>query len=155
MRQLFPTPVPAVDPAAVYRHEPPPAERTRPRVVVNMVASVDGATVAEGVTEGLSSPADKRIFFLLRSLADVILVGAQTVRAEGYGPARVAADAMAARRERGQSPAPRVAVVSRSLHLDWSARLFTDTTVRPLVIAPAAADPARLADAERVADVVV
>ncbi len=155
MQQLYPSPDPAVDPAAVYRHDPPPADRALPRVLVNMVASVDGATVAEGVTEGLSSPGDKRIFFLLRTLADVILVGAQTVRAEGYGTARLSEAAMAARRDRGQAPAPRIAVVTRSLHLDWSTRLFTEATVRPFVIAPPTADPARLAAAREVADAVV
>lgn len=54
-----------------------------------MVASLDGATAVEGVTAKLGGPGDQRIFFLLRSVADVILVGAQTVRAEGYGPPRL------------------------------------------------------------------
>ena len=54
----------------------------------NFVASADGAASLEGVSAGLSSPADKRVFSVLRGLADVVLVGAGTVRAEGYGPAR-------------------------------------------------------------------
>jgi riboflavin biosynthesis pyrimidine reductase len=58
-------------------------------VRANMVASVDGAATASGKSEGISGEADKRIFGVLRALADVVLVGAGTVRTEGYRPARV------------------------------------------------------------------
>ena len=53
-----------------------------------MVASADGAASLDGASAGLSSEADRQVFMLLRALSDVILVGAGTVRAEGYGPAR-------------------------------------------------------------------
>ena len=59
-----------------------------PRVRVNMVASVDGATSADGESRGLSGPADRRVFHRLRGLADAVLAGAATVRADRYGPAR-------------------------------------------------------------------
>ena len=55
-----------------------------------MVTSIDGATVVEGRSGGLSSPADSELLLSLRSLADVVLVGAGTVRAEGYGAPRKA-----------------------------------------------------------------
>jgi riboflavin biosynthesis pyrimidine reductase len=83
----------------------------RPWVIVNMIASADGATTVEGLSGGLGGPGDRAIFSLLRALADVVLVGASTVRAEHYGPPRKA----------GQ----KVAVVSRSAELDWTADLFT------------------------------
>jgi riboflavin biosynthesis pyrimidine reductase len=83
----------------------------RPWVVVNMIASADGATTVEGVSGGLGGPGDRGVFSVLRALADVVLVGASTVRAEHYGPPRKA----------GQ----RIAVVSRSGELDWTAELFT------------------------------
>ena len=54
----------------------------------NMVASADGAAMLTGLTAGLSSEADRRLFALLRTLADVIVVGAATVRAEKYKPVR-------------------------------------------------------------------
>lgn len=54
-------------------------------VRANFVASLDGAASLEGRSEPLSSPADKRVYRLLRALSDVILVGAGTVRVEGYG----------------------------------------------------------------------
>jgi len=127
----------------------------RPHVLVNMVASADGATVVEGATAKLGGPADKRVFRLLRSLADVILVGAQTVRAEGYGPPRLNPEAQARRVARGQAPLPRIAVVSGSLALDWSSRPFADPTSRPLLVAPRTADRTALRQADDVADVVL
>jgi len=54
----------------------------------NMVATADGAASLDGVTQGISSNTDRRVFALLRTLCDVILVGASTVRAEKYKPAR-------------------------------------------------------------------
>jgi riboflavin biosynthesis pyrimidine reductase len=59
-----------------------------PWLRVNMVSTVDGAaTGASGLTGSINNPADKRVFHLLRSTSDAIVVGAGTARAEGYGPA--------------------------------------------------------------------
>ncbi len=63
--------------------------RNTQSVRVNFVASIDGAATDHGLSGGLSGHADKRIFDLLRRLADVILVGAGTARAEGYGATRL------------------------------------------------------------------
>ncbi|MFC4787218.1 dihydrofolate reductase family protein [Nocardioides sp. MAHUQ-72] len=58
-----------------------------PWLRVNMVSTVDGsATGGSGLTGSINNPADKRVFDLLRRLADVVVVGAGTARAEGYGP---------------------------------------------------------------------
>ena len=54
----------------------------------NMVATADGAASLNGLTQGISSDTDRRVFALLRTLCDVILVGASTVREEKYKPAR-------------------------------------------------------------------
>lgn len=54
---------------------------------VNMVSTVDGAaTGADGLTGTVNNPADHRVFSLLRRLADCVVVGAGTARAEGYRP---------------------------------------------------------------------
>lgn len=54
---------------------------------VNMVSTVDGAAEGDdGVTDSINNAADKRVFHALRSYADVIVVGAGTVRAERYRP---------------------------------------------------------------------
>jgi riboflavin biosynthesis pyrimidine reductase len=58
----------------------------RPWVGVSMVSSLDGSTVVRGRSAALSSDNDAAVLHTLRDLADVLLVGAGTLRAEGYGP---------------------------------------------------------------------
>lgn len=100
----------------------------------NMVASLDGAISHGGRSQPLSSRSDMWIFGVLRGLADVVVVGAQTVRLEGYRPARARAVFADRRAEAGQAPAPAIAVVSASLELDFSAPLFTEPVVPTLVV---------------------
>ena len=58
-----------------------------PWLRLNFVATVDGAVEgADGTSGSINNAADKRVFHTLRDLADVIVVGAGTVRAEGYRP---------------------------------------------------------------------
>ena len=45
----------------------------------NMVMSADGAGALDGLSGGLSGTGDKRVFGILRVLADVVLVGSGTV----------------------------------------------------------------------------
>ena len=77
-----------------------PDDLSRPWMRINFVSSLDGAVAVEGRSGALGSPADKKVFGLLRELADVILVGAGTVRAENYGGARTS-EALRVRREDG------------------------------------------------------
>lgn len=126
-----------------------------PWLRANMVASADGAAMANGRTAGLSGPADQWLLGLLRGLADAVLVGSRTVQVEGYGPARTRPETAAARRAAGQSPAPRLAVVSATLGLDPQAPLFTAATEPTLVLTTGTAPAARRRDLARVAEVVV
>jgi riboflavin biosynthesis pyrimidine reductase len=121
----------------------------------NMVASADGAAYLDGRSSGLSSPDDKRIFGVLRVLADVILVGAGTARAEEYKPA-LRRPSLASLRE-GRTETPPIALVSRNLHLNLASPLFTETPAdaRTIVITCAASDGGLRADAAKVADVIV
>jgi riboflavin biosynthesis pyrimidine reductase len=131
-----------------------PALPDRPHVTVNMVASVDGHTAVDGRTGMLSSPTDKAVFRFLRTLADVVLVGAETVRAEGYGTVKASDEVRERRLARGQTPAAALAIVTRSLELDWSSKLFTQPTQRPFVLAPADAEPEAVRAAAQVATVI-
>ncbi|MET7367372.1 pyrimidine reductase family protein [Streptomyces sp. NPDC005566] len=116
----------------------------RPWFRANMVSTLDGAAHHEGRSQGISGATDMRIFGTLRGLADVIVVGAETVRLEGYRPAR-ARDAFAARRAAaGQGSAAAIAVVSASLDLDFSLPLFVSPLVPTLVITGAAAPSDRI-----------
>jgi riboflavin biosynthesis pyrimidine reductase len=144
-----------VDPLTLYT-APDRVAPDRPWVVVNMVATVDGATAdPTGRSGGLGGDADRQVFGALRSVADVIVAGAATVKAEDYGPARVTPERQAARVARGQDPLPRIAVVTASLRLDPTARLFTSGGPRPLVLTIENSDPAARDRLAHDADIVV
>ena len=136
-------------------------DRSRPTyecwVTGHMVAGLDGTASVDGRVGSLSTAPDQELFRRMRQIADIVLVGAETVRREGYGSVRLDDEAQAQRRKEGRSPTPPVAVVSRSLALDWSAKVFADAPkgARTHVITCAAADPERRAEAEEVAEVIV
>ncbi|MFJ8198609.1 pyrimidine reductase family protein [Streptomyces sp. NPDC096152] len=133
--------------AAAYAYpEPGPGGRGS-WLRANMVSTLDGAAQHEGRSQPISSAADMRIFGTLRALADVVVVGAETVRQEGYRPARAREEFAAMRAAAGQGPAPAIAVVTASLELDFSLPLFTSPLVPTLVLTGAAAPADRVAAA--------
>jgi riboflavin biosynthesis pyrimidine reductase len=132
-----------------------PRDRAVPCLRVNFVTTLDGASTSEGVSGSLGGPADGRVFDLLRRVTDVVVVGAGTVRDEGYGAMRLGDDAVAWREHAGLAPQPVFALVSASLRLDPASTVFTEAPVRPLVLTTARADAAARRALERVADVVV
>src|SRR6266702_4430564 len=77
-----------LDPDELVRLYTYPAALESPWFRVNFISSIDGAATVDGSSGALGGPADHAVFPLLRDLADVILVGAGTVRAENYGGAR-------------------------------------------------------------------
>jgi riboflavin biosynthesis pyrimidine reductase len=102
--------------ADLYAYPDPLSSRGWVRA--NMISTLDGsATGSEGRTASLGNPADKAVFDVLRGLADVILVGAGTVREEKYGPPLPDRDFADRRRAAGQQPAPPLAIVSGSGNL--------------------------------------
>jgi riboflavin biosynthesis pyrimidine reductase len=108
---------------------------------VNFVASADGAVTLSGKSEGLSGSADKRVFGLLRDLADVVLVAAGTIRAEGYGYPDFSEHRRERRVRAGRRELPTFAVISRSLELDLGSSLFTDAPVRTTVLSTGGREP--------------
>ncbi len=125
-----------------------------PVLRVNFVASVDGAVTHDGRSGGLSDDADKRHFELLRRVCDVVLVGAGTVRDEGYGAMRVSEESARWRVENGMPEHPVFAIVSGSLRLDPLSEIFTKAPVRPIVFTTSRGS-GRAAEFEALADVVV
>lgn len=130
-------------------------DRAATRVRMNFVMSVDGAVTLDGRSGGLGDDADRLAMGVLRTLADVVLVGAGTVRAEGYGGLRLGGDAVAWRRTQGLADQPRIAVVSSALDLDPGHPFFAEAVTRPIVVTHAASDPGRRAALAEVADVLV
>ena len=124
-------------------------------VRANFVASIDGAITVDGKSGGLSGPADRLVFTLLRSLADVVVAGAGTVRAERYRQAQP--DELWQQVRAGRPPAPPIAVITRRLELDLSGRLFGQgqDLARTIVLTTELAGEERLKEASRVADVVI
>ncbi|HXA11195.1 MAG TPA: pyrimidine reductase family protein, partial [Mycobacterium sp.] len=94
---------------------------------------------ADGKTGTLAGPGDRLIFHLLRELADVVVVGAGTVRIEGYSGAHLGVAQRQRRQARGQSEVPRLAIVTKSGRLDRDMAVFTRTEVPPLVLTCTAA----------------
>jgi len=150
MRQLFPPHAGSeVDLAGLYAY--PDCRWLR----ANMVASADGAATLQGATVGLSSDGDRHVLALLRTLADVIVVGAATARAEHYGPVRqheLCQDLRA-----GRAATPPIAVISARLDLDPAGRLIASAPphARTIVITAAQSPPDRRADLAGRADVIV
>lgn len=108
-------------------------------VRANFITSVDGGATSGGSSGAMGGPGDRFIFNLLRELADVIVVGAGTVRIEGYSGAQLGAAQRQHRQARGQSEVPPLAIVTKSGHLNRDMAVFTRTEVPPLVLTCAAA----------------
>jgi riboflavin biosynthesis pyrimidine reductase len=150
MRQIFvSSDLGESDLAALYAYPSGPWLRA------NMVSSADGAGALANVTSGLSSEADRRLFALLRTLADVIVVGAATVRAEKYKPVRQ--HELWPDLRPGRPPTPPIAVVTARLDLDPSSPLIDSApaSARTIVITTAQAPADRRAALEERADVIV
>nr|WP_245672819.1 pyrimidine reductase family protein [Aldersonia kunmingensis] len=127
--------------ADLYAYPPDPSE---PWIRVNFVASIDGAIAVDGISGRLGTPADHTVFHLLRELADIILVGAGTVRAEDYGGARTDEQLRERRLASGLTAVPPIAVVTLGAALDPESRLFTDTNEPPVILTCAAAPRDRI-----------
>jgi riboflavin biosynthesis pyrimidine reductase len=173
VRQIFPVQGPDLEPAPKATAGPPPAvvaelallygngaaagraaANARGWVRANMVASVDGAVSVDGRSAGLSGPADKTVFTVLRSLADLVLVGAGTARTEHYRPVRAAQIWPALRPDRAALPP--IAVVSASLDLTGCESLLAvpEGSTQTIVITTRAAPAERKTAIASVARVV-
>ena len=162
MRLIFPPSVDSGDPdcakeltrhdlVALYGYP----DTSRPWVRANMVTSADGAATIRGRSAGLSSEADRNLFALLRTLCDVILVGAGTARAERYAAVRPE-ELWPGLRSR-QAPVPAIAVVTRRISLDLSSPLLTAARpgARTILITTEQAPAELRSEARRNADVIV
>lgn len=157
MRQILPTAAETADPLALHLADHRPAPTNRPWVMLNMVATADGATAIEGVSGDLGGEGDRVVFAAIRATCDWIVAAAGTVRAERYGLPRGNEEIIAARTAAGRAPLPRLAVVTGSLDLDLDLPLFTSDDDRPraVVLTGRSASPERVEALADVAEVVV
>jgi riboflavin biosynthesis pyrimidine reductase len=150
--RLFPTPTEALDREDLIAAYAMP-ESAHACVRVNMVASLDGSATVNGRSRPLGSPADTRVLGLLRRLADVVVVGAGTVRTEHYGAMSLGADAVKWRIDHGLAPQPTFAVVSNRLDLDPQSAVFAHAPVRPIIFTTESSSTDRRRTLGEVADV--
>jgi riboflavin-specific deaminase-like protein len=146
VRRLFPVPAELADDeladdglADAYRA---PAGRF---VRVNFIAALDGAISVEGRSGGLGTPGDRRVFQVLRALADAVLVGAGTAAAEGYRPVFADSPVGRLRTALGRPAVAPVVVVSRRASLRPDDQLVADAVTPTLLVTCAATDPDRRA----------
>ena len=103
-------------------------------VRASFISSLDGAATAEGRSGALGGAGDRAVFRLMRELADVVVVGAGTVRVETYSGAQLGVAERQRRCARGQHEVPPIAIVTRSADLDHGLPVFTQTEVPPLLL---------------------
>ena len=130
-----------------------PAERApadRPFVYLNMVASVDGRATLEGGTRNLGSDTDTLLLTEMRAMADAVLLGTGTVRAEGYAKLVGNEERVARRTAAGLAATPTAVLVSRSGDLPWEAGLFAAPDQSVLVYTDARGEPPDVAAAVEV-----
>jgi len=127
LRRLLPDPAP-VEADEQFRGlrlgELAPAER--PYVVANMVSTADGRATLAGRSGPIGNEADRRIFHLLRTQADAVLVGSGTLRAERYGRLVRDPDLRARREQEGLASDPLGVTVTRSGRVPFDIPLFQD-----------------------------
>nr|WP_310429951.1 pyrimidine reductase family protein [Catenuloplanes niger] len=131
------------------------ARPPRPTLRVSFVSSADGAMEIDGLSTALSGADDKRVFGVLRMLADAVLVGAGTLRRENYRPIRLSPPRIEWRRAHGLPDVPTLVTVSHSLDLDPAMPALADAPVRPIILTSSDAhrpDLAEVADVVRFAD---
>lgn len=140
--RLVPVSSPADDDDLVEAYPWP--DRTWVRAL--MVFSLEGAVAGpDGSSRSISGPADRAVLSACRRLADAVVIGAQTMRAEVYSPMRTTSERMAMREARGLAPAPRLVIVTASLDLPWEAPAFHESALPPLILASSSAPVARMA----------
>jgi riboflavin biosynthesis pyrimidine reductase len=121
--------------------------------MANFVTTLDGAAVVDGGSSAINDLDDKEMFAAIRAVPDFILVGAETVRAEDYGPVELDEKRKEMRLAAGLDETPHLVVATRSLDLDPEMRVFSDPKRRVTILTSEEAPAERFAALSEVADV--
>jgi hypothetical protein len=133
--RLYPRPGPVTAPGLLGATDwSARAPADRPLVLLNMVATVDGRATVDGGSASIGGPGDRRMFAELRAVADAVLVGTGTLRAEPYGRLVRDPERRARRVAAGLAEDPTLVLVSRTLDLPWDAPVFSVPS-QPVVVA--------------------
>lgn len=114
--------------------ELPEGRGGRPRVLLNMVSTLDGRASVSGRSGAISGEADRALFHALRASVDGVLVGAGTVRKERYGRMIREQSTREMRRSRGLQEEPLACIVSGRLALDGEIPLLHEPAARVAIL---------------------
>ena len=106
----------------------PPAHPGRPHVALNFVMTADGRVTYQGRAE-IGTRTDRELMFHIRSLADAVMIGAATLRADPFAPAI-----------KGRERQPLAIVVSRTASLPLANAFFRYGGPRMVATVTRAAD---------------
>ncbi|MFN8016325.1 MAG: dihydrofolate reductase family protein [Acidimicrobiia bacterium] len=120
MDQIWPTFIENIDLDIAY--EVPESKNKFLRI--NMVESLDGVFTIDGRAKKLSSDIDRKTFQIMRQHADVLLVGADTVRKENYSAPKFNDEIKQKRKSKGISPHLPLALISSTANFDFESALF-------------------------------
>jgi riboflavin biosynthesis pyrimidine reductase len=109
------------------------APADRPYLVLNMVSTLDGKATIDWRTKGLSDELDRELFHHLRTQADCVLIGAETVRVERYGRITKTDELRDKRQAEGLERDPLAVVVSASGDLPDDLPLLQDPEQRVVI----------------------
>jgi riboflavin-specific deaminase-like protein len=104
-----------------------------PYLGLNMVSSLDGKATIEWRTKGLSTELDRRLFHLLRTQVDAVMVGAGTVRSERYGRMTKSQELREKRIAEGLAPDPLAVIVSGRLDLPADLPILNEPEQRVVI----------------------
>ena len=114
------------------------SQNERPFLSLCLATSLDGKISAKaGAPPDFTSRYDLEKLFRLRSQADALLVGANTVRQETLPPLVRKPEFAAARQDAGKPAHPAVVIISRSLDLPWDSRYFREAKQEIFILSAA------------------
>lgn len=154
MRRFLPSPGPDLNDEDLLAEAVSPTPG-RPFVRFNMVSSLDGRGVLDGVSGGLGTAPDQRLFPVLRAVADAIVVGSGTAVAEGYAGELLPARLRNWRSAQGLCQRPTTVILSKSGSLPPDSPVLRDAPARTLVAVAEGANPERIAALRSVCEVVL
>lgn len=134
IQSLIPAVAPLADELAIANFYNWPGSLDQPWVRMNFVSSVDGGAWGHNVrSSSISTPADRRVFNILRATSDAILVGSGTAKAENYGPPIRTESQRKQREHLYRAEPPVLAVVSGSGNVPRDSLMFSDPANQPIV----------------------
>ena len=139
LNRLFPVGVPAttqeiVEGFGLHLSGASPAAPRRPRVLLNMVSTIDGRATIGGRSGPIGGRADRELFNALRTVVDAVMVGAGTARAEHYRTLVREDSARALRQARGLREQPLACIVSGRLELGDEIPLLADPQAQVAIL---------------------